>query len=39
MAIQENRRLGGLANNFWVHMVILAVVAVVVVALAAKYLW
>jgi hypothetical protein len=39
MAIQENRRLGGLANNFWVQMVILAVVAVVVVALAAKYLW
>jgi len=39
MAIRENSRLGGLANNFWVQMVILAVVAVVVVALAAKYLW
>jgi len=39
MAMQENRKPGGLANNFWVQMVILAVVAVVVVALAAKYLW
>jgi hypothetical protein len=39
MAMQENRKPGGLANNFWVQMVILAVVAVVVVALAANYLW
>ena len=39
MAMQENRKPGGVANNFWVQMVILAVVAVVVVALAAKYLW
>jgi hypothetical protein len=39
MAMQENRKPGGLANNFWVQMVILAVVAVVIVALAAKYLW
>ncbi len=39
MATQENRKPGGLANNIWVQMVILAIVAVVVVALAAKYLW
>ena len=39
MAMQENRKPGGLANNFWMQMVILAVVAVVVVALAANYLW
>ena len=39
MAMQENRKPGGVANNFWVQMVILAVVAVVVVALAANYLW
>ena len=40
MAMQENNRTpGGLANNFWVQMVILAIVAVVVVSLAAKYLW
>jgi hypothetical protein len=39
MAMQENRKPGGLADNFWVQMVILAFVAVVVVALAAKYLW
>ena len=39
MAIQENRKLGGVANNLWVQMVILVVAAGVVVALAAKYLW
>jgi anti-sigma-K factor RskA len=39
MATQENRKPGGLANNFWVQMVILAIVVVVVVVLAAKYLW
>jgi hypothetical protein len=38
MTMQENK-LGGLANNFWAQMGILAVVAVVVVAIAAKYLW
>ena len=39
MAMQENRKLGGVANNLWVQMVILVIAAVVVVALAAKYLW
>jgi hypothetical protein len=39
MAMQENRKLGGVANNLWVQMVILVVAAGVVVALAAKYLW
>jgi hypothetical protein len=39
MTMQENRKPGGLAGNFWVQMAILAIVAVVVVALAAKYLW
>ena len=39
MAMQENRKLGVVANNLWVQMVILVVAAGVVVALAAKYLW
>ena len=39
MAMQESRKPGGLANNFWVQMVVLASVVVVVVTLAAKYLW
>jgi hypothetical protein len=39
MAMQENRKPGGVANNLWVQMVILVIVAVVAVALAAKYLW
>jgi hypothetical protein len=39
MAMQENRKPDGLANNLWVQMVILIIAAVVVVALAAKYLW
>jgi hypothetical protein len=36
---QENRKPGSLANNIWVQIAILAIVAVVGVALAAKYLW
>jgi hypothetical protein len=39
MTMQENRTPGGLANNFWVQMAVLAIVTVIVVALAAKYLW
>ena len=39
MAMQENRKPGGVANNLWVQMVILVIAAGVVVALAAKYLW
>ena len=36
MAMQENRKLGGVANNLWVQMVILVIAAGVAVALAAK---
>ena len=39
MAMQENRTPGGLANNLWMQMVILVIAAVVVITLAAKYLW
>ena len=39
MAMQEDRKPGGLANNLWVQMVILVIAAGVAVALAAKYLW
>ncbi len=30
---------GGLVNNIWVQMGALAIVAIVLIALAAKYLW
>ena len=30
---------GGLANNFWLQMTGMAVVVVIVIALAAKYIW
>ena len=39
MAMQGDRKLGGLANNLWVQMVILVIAAGVAVALAAKYFW
>lgn len=29
----------GLTNNFWVQMAALVVVTVVIIALAAKYIW
>jgi hypothetical protein len=30
---------GGLANNFWLQMAGLVVVTVIIIALAAKYIW
>ena len=30
---------GGLAGNFWLQMVALVIVTLVVIALAAKYVW
>ena len=33
----ENK--GGLTNNFWVQITALVIVTVVVIALAAKYIW
>jgi hypothetical protein len=30
---------GGLASNFWVQMAALVIVTIVVIALAAKYIW
>ena len=33
----ENK--GGLTNNFWVQIAALVIVTVVVIALAAKYIW
>ena len=39
MAMQENRKPDGLANNLWMQMVVLVIGAVVVITLAAKYLW
>jgi hypothetical protein len=39
MAMQEDKKPGGLANNLWMQMVILVIAAVVALALAEKYLW
>jgi hypothetical protein len=33
------RNTSGLANNFWVQMAALVIVTLVVIALAAKYIW
>jgi len=30
---------GSLANNFWLQMAALVIVTVVIIALAAKYIW
>jgi hypothetical protein len=39
MTMQSDNKGHGLANNFWAQMAILAIVVIVVIALAAKYLW
>jgi hypothetical protein len=39
MAVQEDKKPGGLANSLWMQMVKLVIAAVVVLALAEKYLW
>jgi len=33
------RNTGGLVNNIWVQMAALVIVTLVVIALAAKYIW
>ena len=38
MNTQTNNK-AGFANNVWVEMAALAVVTVVIIALAAKYIW
>jgi len=38
MAMQEDKKPGGVADSLWMQMVILVIAAVVLV-LAAKYLW
>ena len=37
MNMQSGR--GGLLNNFWAQMALLAIVTVIVIALAAQYIW
>ena len=39
MDTQIISKSGGFANNFWVQMAALVIVILVVIALAAKYLW
>jgi hypothetical protein len=39
MTMHENKKGRGLANNFWLQMAILAIVIIIVIALAAKYMW
>lgn len=33
------RNIGSLANNFWVQMAALVIVTLVVIAVAANYIW
>jgi hypothetical protein len=35
----QSANKGGLANNLWVQMAALVIVTVVVIALAAKFIW
>ncbi len=37
MDVQTNK--GGLVNNLWVQIGVFAIVAIILIALAAKYLW
>jgi hypothetical protein len=38
MDVQTSSK-GGFASNFWVQMAALVIVAVILIALAAKYIW
>lgn len=35
----QNENKSGLASNLWVQMAALVIVAIVLIALAAKYIW
>jgi hypothetical protein len=35
----QNRPQGGLASNMWLQFALLAIAVVVLIALAAKYIW
>ena len=39
MTMHSDNKGRGLINNLWVQMAILAIVIIVLIALAAKYLW
>ena len=39
MNAQFAPRGGGLLNNFWAQMALLAIVVIILVVLAARYLW
>jgi hypothetical protein len=39
MTTQTERKRHGLADNLWAQMAIVAVIAIIVIALSAKYLW
>jgi len=39
MDSQITSKSGGLANDFWLQMAALAILTIVVIALAAKYVW
>jgi hypothetical protein len=39
MTAQTENKRHGLADNLWAQMAIVAVIAIVVIALSAKYLW
>jgi hypothetical protein len=39
MTMQSDHKGRGFANNFWAQMAVLAIVLIVVIMLASKYLW
>ena len=39
MTIQSDNKGRGFANNFWAQMAVLAIVLIVVIVFASKYLW
>jgi hypothetical protein len=39
MNLQTTTSKGGLAGNFWVQIAALVIVTIIVIALAAKYIW
>jgi hypothetical protein len=39
MAMQSDNKRHSLANNLWAQMTLLAVVVVILIALASRYVW
>jgi len=39
MNTQTDRKAGGLLNNLWAQIAVLAIVVVILIGLAARYIW